>query len=313
MHRHLRRQPRGVRDRLERGDEQWGHGLRLSGPISGHNLASGSATGVTVIGAGEGDDPASNTVLDANGAQHVMEIPKCWGRSSWNACASPAARQALPAAASSIERHDTAHDGVHGQRQYQRRRRRRHLRSEQCDAGDDALHRPRQPRHRDPSSGRRHPRGGTTTLTDCLVEENSAATLAAVCMSPAGRPPWPGPPRCAAMWRNHGGGIFATPGTLVIAESCRVTENTAIDTGAGGGIFYGGGTVTLQGADPSPSWSTTVSITVPRRAPSPSAQPTRFRLVPSGADGVGRCRLALGPETLHGRHALRPARRRACD
>lgn len=50
---------------------------------------------------------------------------------------------------------------------------------------------------------------------------------------------------------NFGGGISLQLGTLVIAETCRVTENTA-SPGQGGGIYnVPGNTVTLQGADPS--------------------------------------------------------------
>jgi predicted outer membrane repeat protein len=53
-----------------------------------------------------------------------------------------------------------------------------------------------------------------------------------------------------------GGGIFyaGTPTTtLVIAETCRVEENTDTNgSGSGGGIYSSLGAVTLQGADPSP-------------------------------------------------------------
>jgi hypothetical protein len=48
------------------------------------------------------------------------------------------------------------------------------------------------------------------------------------------------------------GGIYVQfDGTLIIAETCRVTRNTA-PSGNGGGILNGSGTVILQGADPSP-------------------------------------------------------------
>ena len=51
---------------------------------------------------------------------------------------------------------------------------------------------------------------------------------------------------------GHGGGIFIDDAMLVIAESCRVTENEAAAVGNGGGILTTMGTVTLQGVHPSP-------------------------------------------------------------
>jgi hypothetical protein len=49
---------------------------------------------------------------------------------------------------------------------------------------------------------------------------------------------------------DQGGRINVAGGTLIIAETCRVTDNTAA-AGKGGGIFDAG-TVTLQGANPPP-------------------------------------------------------------
>src|SRR5262249_53536951 len=51
---------------------------------------------------------------------------------------------------------------------------------------------------------------------------------------------------------SYGGGIFVNPGaTLIIAETCRITRNTA-SPGRGGGIFNNGGTGTPARAHPSP-------------------------------------------------------------
>ena len=96
---------------------------------------------------------------------------------------------------------------------------------------------------------------GTSTLTDCLVEDNRAAgsggglwvnngltTLAGstqVRGNVAGTSPFSG-----------GGGIVVNGGTLVIAETCRVTENSAPATFGGGIRNFA--TVRLEGADPSP-------------------------------------------------------------
>jgi fibronectin-binding autotransporter adhesin len=97
---------------------------------------------------------------------------------------------------------------------------------------------------------------GTTTLTDCLIEANSAARGAGIAVEDrttilTGT---------TTVQSNHadldeaslGGGILVFAGTLNIEETCRVTHNTAF-TGRGGGIWNNGGAVTLQGtADPSP-------------------------------------------------------------
>ena len=97
---------------------------------------------------------------------------------------------------------------------------------------------------------------GTTTLTDCLVEDNSAEVRGGGLEINGGTTTLTGSTRVRG---NHadtnvssaGGGIFINGGTLVIAETYLVTENTAA-SGNGGGIRNSGGTVTLQGANPSP-------------------------------------------------------------
>jgi hypothetical protein len=99
---------------------------------------------------------------------------------------------------------------------------------------------------------------GTTTLTDCLIENNSAEVAGGGISVDGGTTSLLG---TATVQGNHadahavssrGGGIDVNTGTLIIAETCRVTRNTAA-AGFGGGIFNNGGTVTLQGgANPSP-------------------------------------------------------------
>jgi hypothetical protein len=97
---------------------------------------------------------------------------------------------------------------------------------------------------------------GTTSLTDCVVEDNRAVLIDGGGLYLAG-----GTTTLAGNTQvrgNHvetngfiGGGIGVVSAVLVIAESCRVTGNTA-PAGGGGGIGNALGDVTLQGAVPSP-------------------------------------------------------------
>jgi hypothetical protein len=95
--------------------------------------------------------------------------------------------------------------------------------------------------------------GGSTTLTDCLVEDNRAARDGGgLFVIYPGAVTLAGSTQVHDNAANFGGGIHIESGTLTIAETCRVTENTASAAGNGGGIYNSGGMVTLQGADPSP-------------------------------------------------------------
>jgi hypothetical protein len=97
---------------------------------------------------------------------------------------------------------------------------------------------------------------GTTTLTDCLIEGNEAANSGGGLYVVGGTTTLRGTTQVRENNAGLGGGIAVTAGTnvsgvLVIAGTCRVTENTAA-AGQGGGIHRSGGTATLQGANPSP-------------------------------------------------------------
>jgi len=97
---------------------------------------------------------------------------------------------------------------------------------------------------------------GTVTLTDCRIENNSADRNGGGFYMGSGTTTLVG---ATTVQGNHadtnpssgGGGIFVNAGTLRIAESCRVTRNTAT-TGRGGGIRNAAGGMILQGANPSP-------------------------------------------------------------
>jgi hypothetical protein len=96
---------------------------------------------------------------------------------------------------------------------------------------------------------------GTTTLTDCLIEANEAANSGGGLFVIGGTTTLRGSTQVRENYAGLGGGIAVAAGTnaagtLVIAETCRVTENIA-GKGFGGGIRRFAGTVTLQGATPS--------------------------------------------------------------
>jgi len=94
---------------------------------------------------------------------------------------------------------------------------------------------------------------GSFTLTNCVVEDNTAGTAGGGIFVNAGTATLNGTTQVKDNTATLGGGIFAqAEGTLTIAESCRVTNNTATAAGDGGGINNAGATVTLQGANPSP-------------------------------------------------------------
>lgn len=91
---------------------------------------------------------------------------------------------------------------------------------------------------------------GPTTLTDCLIEGNSARIGGGLYAT--GTTILAGSTEVRENTATRGGGILNI-GTLQIAESCRVRHNTAAAIGDGGGIFNDAtGAVTLDGASPSP-------------------------------------------------------------
>jgi len=94
---------------------------------------------------------------------------------------------------------------------------------------------------------------GSLTLTDCVVEDNTAGVAGGGILIETGSATLNGTTQVKDNTAPLGGGIFAEGGgTLTIAASCRVTNNTATTANGGGGINNGGATVILQGATPSP-------------------------------------------------------------
>lgn len=204
------------------------------------------STAVSVIGAGEGADPDSNTILDVGGTGRVLVI---------NAGVGPVELERLRLTDSNLAQ---AGGGIeHGGTM---------LRLTACTvsgntsgghgggiAASGALEMTRctvRDNHAPGSRGGGIYATGTTTLTDCSIEQNDADEGGGLFVT-VGRTTLLGTTQVRGNAAGLGGGISVDSGTLVIAETCRVTENTA-PSGLGGGILSYAGAVSLQGANPSP-------------------------------------------------------------
>jgi predicted outer membrane repeat protein len=192
------------------------------------------AAGVTLIGAGEGPNPTSNTHLDAIGAGRVLTINTGVGLVELVRLRVTGGDTTI-LAPGFISAAGISHGGGSTSNGSTLRMTECTVAGNRCGGNADACGvRVGQNRRlemlRCTISDNHHTQGGGgifsfgfTTLTDCRVENNSAT--------------------------ERGGGILVTGGTLDISETCRVTQNTAAP-GTGGGIRNAGGTVTLQGANP---------------------------------------------------------------
>jgi hypothetical protein len=93
---------------------------------------------------------------------------------------------------------------------------------------------------------------GTTILTDCLVEENSAATWGGGISIEGGKTTLAGSTRVRLNRAPSAAGIFVKDSELEIAATCRVTQNISPNGAGPGGINNANGVVTLAGPNPSP-------------------------------------------------------------
>jgi Right handed beta helix region len=210
---------------------------------------------VSLFGAGDGTDPASNTILDPNGTGQVLRISNREGAvvlqrlrltggavSNTRGAAIQHSGPMLQMTECTVAG-NTATDGDGGG----------------LDVGSSStLEMTRCTVQGNHATGTGSGGGiytsGTTTLTDCLIEANSAGLFGGGIEVSDGTTRLNG---TTTVQGNHadadlfstGGGIDVS-GTLTVEETCRITRNTA-RLGSGGGIFNFG-TVTLQGADPSP-------------------------------------------------------------
>lgn len=94
------------------------------------------------------------------------------------------------------------------------------------------------------------------TLTDCLITSNDAEQLGGGIVSSSEQPlVLSGTTVIRGNSAGVGGGLFIDQGVAAIGADCRITENTARSSSSGGGVHartLTSVTVTLEGPDPSP-------------------------------------------------------------
>jgi predicted outer membrane repeat protein len=208
-------------------------------------------TSAHVIGSGDGAGPASNTVLDAHGAGRALQIAAGTGlielerlrviggdlsSIGGNGAGIVHAGAPLRMTECTVSGNEGADSGggIHSQGSLELTR---------CTIRDNHVTGPAV------GGGIVVTGSGTATLTDCLVEVNSAEFVGGGLAIGLGPVTLAGSTQVRGNVGGIGGGIFIEAGTLTITENCRVTKNTAAP-GQGGGIHSAGSTVTLQGSDP---------------------------------------------------------------
>lgn len=206
------------------------------------------ARDVTVIGAGEGADPASSTIFDGGGTQIVLLLTD----------GAVALRQVrvtrgeagedggggISSSASSLTMHDCTVIGNRGRLGGGIGQVTGPLTMTRCTVRDNVA----------PDTDTLAASGGglrlaaNATLTDCQIEDNTTAgSGGGLNIQPNRSLTLAGTTRIAGNTAAQGGGLMVNPfAAVTIGENCRVTGNTA-SAGNGGGI-YNFGTVTLQGA-----------------------------------------------------------------
>jgi hypothetical protein len=192
---------------------------------------------VTVIGAGDGESPASDTILDGNDAFRVVRI----GNNADNVTLERLRVRRgwiLGDPGGGIINYNSAWTGAT-------------LALKQCTLIDNYAQTDTPP----PGSGGALFSAGPTTLTDCLFADNIADSVggAIFFFSNSGNDTLTidGQTEIRGNTAFNGGGLFVKGGIVNIGVDCRITDNTAA-LGGGGGIYRDSGTVNLTGPDPSP-------------------------------------------------------------
>jgi hypothetical protein len=233
---------------------------------------------VTVIGAGQDDDPASNTILDGNDTQRVLAISS--GQVALQRLRIQDGNEGTDYAGGilhsggSLTMHDctvTANNArsgggiVHASGT---------LAMTRCTVSDNTA----------PEGGGAADGGGclfsaSATLTDCQITGNTTDGVGGgIHITGFDTLTLAGDTIIQGNTAGSGGGIFSSlnsPGSLIIGEACRITGNTAVD-GEGGGVQRSTlGQVILEGTDdPSPivvnnCHENCAGVSIPRCAATP--------------------------------------------
>jgi hypothetical protein len=227
---------------------------------------------VTLVGAGQGDDETSNTVLESGGNTRVLEIPSGKppltlervqirnGRiittdGTHIAGGGVLLRQgsALHMTECTVRRNDLVNHGTAGTRARGggiATEQNSTLEMTRCTVRENNI------TINSPTITSGQGGGiwtlGTTTLTDCLVEVNSAATTGGGLSVEGGKTTLFGSTHVRLNRAQSAAGIDVNASELESAVTCRVTQNISPNGAGPGGIVNTNGMVTLAGPDPSP-------------------------------------------------------------
>jgi hypothetical protein len=204
---------------------------------------------VTVIGAGEGEAPASNTILDGNDALRVLEISSgtvgLQRLRITNGNSGTAGGGGIRNNGATLTVQDCTVANNTGRTAGGINQQSGSLTMTRCTVRDNDA----------PATGGAASGGGlrtfvATTLTDCLVTGNTTAGagggIYVEMLSSGDSLTLAGSTRIERNAANQGGGLYINAGAVTIGADCRVTGNTAT-SGEGGGIYNVTSTVTLLG------------------------------------------------------------------
>ncbi len=173
--------------------------------------------GIEVIGAGDGDDPASATILDGLGTSRVLSIGPGQGEVRLERLRITGGNEG------------TSGGGISSNNN-------RDLTLHRCSVSGN---------HAAGRGGGINNQAGTLTLDDCSIAENSATNGGGIFFSSGASCTLTGTTQVRGNEAgSQGGGLFVNFGTVTIGADCRVTANTAL-AGQGGGVYNLSSTVML--------------------------------------------------------------------